>query len=251
MAINSKQYSPGRRQERERPDATSPSSPGTPYYAADGGYPAYNPSKAKALVKQVEQRHGQAGGVHAPVDHLGVLDPGRRSTSRASSQAVGMQVTLTQIQQADQINNALAGQFQATSWRQFAAVDPDLNYLWWSPTEIFGTGPVVHRLQLRPQHRPADRDLPPAGPHLHRPGHPGAGVPADRQAPEQGPPLHLERPGHLGHRRQLEGPELQQPDDAVGSQGLRHDRGHDLDLPDLDVDLTATAPRRLGRPVAV
>ena len=52
-----------------------------------------------------------------------------------------MKVTLTQVQQADQINNALGGLFQATSWRQFAAVDPDLNYLWWSPTEIFGTGP--------------------------------------------------------------------------------------------------------------
>ena len=51
-----------------------------------------------------------------------------------------MKVTLTQVQQADQINDALDGLFQATSWRQFAAVDPDLNYLWWSPTEIFGSG---------------------------------------------------------------------------------------------------------------
>ena len=34
----------------------------------------------------------------------------------------------------------MAGQYQAASWRQFAAVDPDLNYLWWSPTEIFGSG---------------------------------------------------------------------------------------------------------------
>ena len=55
-------------------------------------------------------------------------------------EAVGMKVTLTQVQQADQINDALDGLFQATSWRQFAAVDPDLNYLWWSPTEIFGSG---------------------------------------------------------------------------------------------------------------
>ncbi len=33
--------------------------PGTPYYAADAGYPAYNPSQAKALVKQVEAETGK------------------------------------------------------------------------------------------------------------------------------------------------------------------------------------------------
>ncbi|MGH7734624.1 MAG: hypothetical protein ACREOE_13235, partial [Gemmatimonadales bacterium] len=53
-------------------------------------------------------------------------------------QAVGMQVQLTQVQQADLINDALGGAFEAVIWRQFAAVDPDLNYLFWSPTEIFG-----------------------------------------------------------------------------------------------------------------
>ena len=42
--------------------------------------------------------------------------------------------------EGQEINDALAGQFQTVSWRQFAAVDPDLNYLWWSPTEIFGSG---------------------------------------------------------------------------------------------------------------
>ena len=34
------------------------------------------------------------------------------------------------------INNALAGTYQATLWRQFGAVDPDLNYVWWSTTTV-------------------------------------------------------------------------------------------------------------------
>ena len=124
--------------------------------------------------------------------------------------------------------------FQATSWRQFAAVDPDLNYLWWSPTEIFGTGPS------------SIASTSPATPTrsietLLQQGRPSTD-PADRAAAYQevakrlnaGPPLHLAGPGHLGHRRQLEGPELQQPHDAGRVQGLRHDRGDDLDPPDLD-----------------
>ena len=50
-----------------------------------------------------------------------------------------MNVTLSQIQPSVEMNDALAGSYQAAVWRQFAAVDPDLNYLWWSPTEIFGS----------------------------------------------------------------------------------------------------------------
>jgi len=138
MAINPKQYSQVVDSGVNTP-TNQPFVPGTPYYSADVGYPAYNPSKAKALVKQLETETGKAVAFSL------------QSTNSAYSvkvvqylqnqlAAVGMKITLTQVQQADQINDALDGLFQATSWRQFAAVDPDLNYLWWSPTEIFGSG---------------------------------------------------------------------------------------------------------------
>jgi len=138
MAINPKQYSEVVDSGVNTP-CNQPFVAGTPYYAADSGYPAFNPSKAKALVQQLESETGKSVAFSL------------QSTNSAYSvkvvqylqnqlAAVGMKVTLTQIQQADQINDALDGLFQATSWRQFAAVDPDLNYLWWSPTEIFGTG---------------------------------------------------------------------------------------------------------------
>ena len=51
-------------------------------------------------------------------------------------QTAGMKVTISIIAQATIINNALAGTYQATLWRQFGAVDPDLNYVWWSTTTV-------------------------------------------------------------------------------------------------------------------
>jgi ABC-type transport system substrate-binding protein len=137
MAIDPKQYSKIIDKNVNAP-TNQPFVAGSPYYAPDSGYPAFNPTKAAALVKEVATEQGK------PVAFT------LASTTSASSiqaaeylqarlNAVGMQVTLVQLQQADEINDALAGKFETVSWRQFAAVDPDLNYLWWSPTEIFGT----------------------------------------------------------------------------------------------------------------
>ena len=44
-------------------------------------------------------------------------------------QTVGMHVTLAPIQQADIINTALLGTYEAQVWRQFGAVNPDMNYI--------------------------------------------------------------------------------------------------------------------------
>jgi peptide/nickel transport system substrate-binding protein len=137
MAISSKEYSKVVDKNVNAP-INQPFTPGSPYYAPDSGYPAYNPTAAAALVKEIQSDTGK------PVAFT------LSSTTSASAvqaaeflqarlNAVGMQVTLNQIQQADEINEALAGDFQALEWRQFAAVDPDLNYLWWSPTEIFAS----------------------------------------------------------------------------------------------------------------
>jgi peptide/nickel transport system substrate-binding protein len=135
MAINAQQIKAIINKDLN-PISTQVFIPGSPYYAP-AEYPAYNPSHAKALVQQVERDTGK------PVSFTY-----SSTTSPVSVQAaqliqtnftsVGMQVQLSQFQQDDLINNALAGQFEAVEWRQFAAVDPDLNYLFWSPTTIFG-----------------------------------------------------------------------------------------------------------------
>lgn len=116
------------------PISTQPFIPGTPYYAPTD-YPSYNPSKARSLVNEVVHETGR------PVTFtLGSTTAGSAVQAaqflQSQLQAVGMKLSLAQFQQADLINNALVGSFQANVWRQWAAVDPDLNYLFWSPTTI-------------------------------------------------------------------------------------------------------------------
>jgi peptide/nickel transport system substrate-binding protein len=137
MAVSSKQYSKIVDKSVNAP-TNQPFVAGSPYYAPDSGYPAYNPTAARALVKEIEQETGKpvAFNLSSTTSASAVQ---AAEFLQAQLNGVGMQVTLAQIQQADEINEALAGKFQALEWRQFAAVDPDLNYLWWSPTEIFGT----------------------------------------------------------------------------------------------------------------
>jgi peptide/nickel transport system substrate-binding protein len=117
------------------PISTQPFVPGTPYYAPTS-YPSYNPSRARALIQQVQSETGQ------PVSFTFGSTTSAAAVQAAQlvqsqMQQVGMHVQLAQFQQSDLINNALVGKFQAYEWRQWAAVDPDLNYLFWSPTTIF------------------------------------------------------------------------------------------------------------------
>ncbi len=116
-------------------NATSngPFATGSPYYVADNGYPDYNAAKAASLVKQVQQETGQP--VSFNLNHT--PDP---TTTRIAEylqqvlQTAGMHVTLAPVQQADIIDTALLGSYEAQVWRQFGAVNPDMNYIFWSPT---------------------------------------------------------------------------------------------------------------------
>jgi len=116
------------------PPSTGPFVKGTPFYAPTG-YPAPDTAKASSLVKEVEKETGK------PVSFAIAHTPDAPTTREAEfvqqqMESAGMHVTLTPIQQAQQINIALTGKFQSQMWRQFGAVDPDLNYIYWSPTNI-------------------------------------------------------------------------------------------------------------------
>ncbi len=108
--------------------------PGTPYYSATK-YPAYNPQQARKLVSQAQKTNG------GPISFTFNVTNGPAAIRSAQYlqqawQAVGFKVSTFITEQNQTINNALAGKFQATGWRQFGAVDPDLNYIFWSPTTI-------------------------------------------------------------------------------------------------------------------
>ncbi len=116
------------------PTSNGPFVSGSPFFAPTG-YPAPNPSQAKQLVQQAKQETGQT--ISLTVGHT--PDPNTTKIAeyiQAQFQNVGMQVTLMPVQQASLINDALQGSFECFVWRQFGAVDPDLNYIFWSPTQI-------------------------------------------------------------------------------------------------------------------
>jgi peptide/nickel transport system substrate-binding protein len=117
--------------------------PGSPYYSQTA-YPDYNPTEAKKLVAQVKA----AGGASAVTTTLTTTNSpaaqrGQAFIQQAWEQA-GMKVTPGVVEQNDLINNALAGKYQANTWRQFGAVDPDLNYIFWSTTTVAQGGTSIN-----------------------------------------------------------------------------------------------------------
>jgi ABC-type transport system substrate-binding protein len=116
--------------------------PGSSYYSPTA-YPSYNPTEAKKLLKQVATSTGK------PVSFtLGSTnDPSTERAQQYLQQAlndVGFKVSDNIVEQDDLINDALAGTFQALLWSQFGAVDPDLNYIFWSSTTILSSSLAVN-----------------------------------------------------------------------------------------------------------
>jgi ABC-type transport system substrate-binding protein len=142
MAINRSQYAK-EIDVNVNPVSNGLFTPGSPYYSKTA-YPSYNPTEAKKLVKEAEK----FGGAKAITFTLGSTnDP---SVERAQQylqqvlQDVGFKVDTNIVEQNDLINDALAGTFQALLWSQFGAVDPDLNYIFWSSTTILSKSLAVN-----------------------------------------------------------------------------------------------------------
>ena len=134
MAINRSQYAKVI-DEGVLPVSNGLFVPGSPYYSPDpvpGVQPVPRPPSWSRRPSQDERR---ADLLLLRLDQLAGRHPGRR-VPRAGLEAVGFQVTTTIVEQNDTINNALAGKYQALGWRQFGAVDPDLNYIFWSTTTV-------------------------------------------------------------------------------------------------------------------
>ncbi|MEV4552838.1 ABC transporter substrate-binding protein [Nonomuraea wenchangensis] len=107
--------------------ADGPWSKDSPWYAA-GGYPDYDLAKATALVKEVEAEKG-------PIrfELISTPDPNTMQGVELAQdmwRKAGIEVSIKQADQADLINRAITGGYQATVWTQFSAQDPDGEYIW-------------------------------------------------------------------------------------------------------------------------
>lgn len=107
--------------------ADGPWTPDSKWYVK-GDYPDYNLVQAKALVAAYEKKHGPVR-----IELMSLPDP----TTMENVQLVqdmwgkaGIEVHIKQADQPDIIQRALTGNYQATIWAQFAAPDPDGEYVW-------------------------------------------------------------------------------------------------------------------------
>ena len=86
-------------------------------------------------------------------------------------QQVGFDVTVSEVEQASIIDDFVFGNFQAVTSYQFGAVNPDLNYVWWSTTTISPIGTIG--LNFTRMDDPTIEIGHARGPPHDQPGHPG------------------------------------------------------------------------------
>jgi peptide/nickel transport system substrate-binding protein len=111
--------------------STGPFSSGSKYYAPTG-FPTYDLPKAQSLVSSYKADHG---GAPVVIEYGTVNTPSSISSAaliRSFAEAAGMTMNVTQVEQSALITNAILGAFHMYAWRQFANIDPDLNYPFWA-----------------------------------------------------------------------------------------------------------------------
>ena len=230
MAINRKQYAKVI-DEGVLPVSNGLFVPGSPVLLARRTTRPTTRREAAKLVKAGRQDQRRADLASRTARPTRRRPSGRQQYLQQAWQAVGFQVKTDIVQQNETINNALAGKYQALAWRQFGAVDPDLNYIFWSTTTVSSGSLSINMA------RNADPTIETAllaGRASTRPGVRDGRLQDGEQAPGPRHALPVDRPGRLGRHRRPEGAELQQPDHAAGPAGLRHDRW--LHLADADLD---------------
>jgi peptide/nickel transport system substrate-binding protein len=89
-----------------------------------------NLTKAKALAKQYEAKHGEP----LRFEYLSLPDTEQVAIAQLVKEQqaqAGIEVTLNSVDQPTLIDRALAGQFTAVGWRNHPGGDPDTQYQWW------------------------------------------------------------------------------------------------------------------------
>jgi peptide/nickel transport system substrate-binding protein len=111
--------------------ANGPFSPGQEGYLADNGSPSFDPEAAAAAIEAYEAANGPV-----TINYSTTTAAVSLATAEYLQKAwgdVGVDVTITQIEQSKLINNALFGDpaFEAFGWRNHAGLFADQQFYWW------------------------------------------------------------------------------------------------------------------------
>ncbi|MGD0853292.1 MAG: ABC transporter substrate-binding protein [Acidimicrobiales bacterium] len=102
----------------------------SPFYK-NPGYPAYNPTKAKALIDAYKAKNG----VTEVAFVMDIVSGSATETKRfdffqQEFAKIGVTITVRQSVQSTLINNVIYGEFDCATWNQFGGCDQSLNYVW-------------------------------------------------------------------------------------------------------------------------
>jgi len=110
--------------------ANGPFAPGAVGYLKDSGYKTDDPEAAKKLVQQYEQETGKKFEVViTAVQETELLK--QIDLTKQYWEAVGIKVRVTTLDQSALIDKAVAGEFEAITWRNYPGLHPDTLYVWW------------------------------------------------------------------------------------------------------------------------
>lgn len=105
--------------------ATGPFSPGTPGHLEDAGFPAYDPDAGSATIARLGISSVEIGTTN---DSANLLNT---ELIAAMWGDCGLDVSITQVDQAELITNAVFGLFTAFLWRQHEGYDVAVERVWW------------------------------------------------------------------------------------------------------------------------
>ena len=104
-------------------------------YQADPGYPAYDLAKAKDLVARYTAETGQPL-AFTFLNTSSIADTQVSQVLKDMWVQAGMQVSLQNVSEQDEVVDVVLGKYQAADWRNFGQPDPDGDYLWWHSSSV-------------------------------------------------------------------------------------------------------------------
>ncbi|MGH9300215.1 MAG: ABC transporter substrate-binding protein, partial [Acidimicrobiales bacterium] len=113
---------------------TSPFVPGELWYTSTN-YPKEDPKAAAQLIARYKARTGNTPEIKLTTiqgpQYLQVVDLVQQNWN-----SIGVHTSVAQVEFAQFLTEAVVGTYQACTFEQFGATDPDQNYIWWS-TDTF------------------------------------------------------------------------------------------------------------------